>query len=60
MKGNNVDGHGLGLKIIAEDAETREKCSFLKSIKCDYAQIYFFSKPLLVNYLNKKIGSSVN
>jgi EAL domain-containing protein (putative c-di-GMP-specific phosphodiesterase class I) len=60
MKGNNVDGHGLGLTVIAEDVETREKCSFLKSIKCDCAQSCFFSKPLLVNYLNKKIGSSVN
>jgi diguanylate cyclase (GGDEF)-like protein len=39
-------GKGLGLDILAEGVETAEQLSFLRSIDCDTAQGYFFSKPL--------------
>lgn len=38
--------HGLGLVVIAEGIETRAQWDFLKSENCDFAQGYFFSKPL--------------
>ncbi|TKB76058.1 MAG: GGDEF domain-containing response regulator [Nitrospira sp.] len=36
----------LGAKVIAEGAETSEQVALLKAWKCQYAQGYFFSKPL--------------
>jgi diguanylate cyclase (GGDEF)-like protein len=39
-------GHGLELKVIAEGVETSEQLKFLRSVKCDGMQGYFFSKPL--------------
>ena len=41
-----VMGHKLGLKIIAEGVETLEQRDWLHSAGCDYAQGYFFSKPV--------------
>ena len=36
----------LGLKIIAEGPETEEHIAFLKEEKCDFAQGYYYSKPI--------------
>jgi diguanylate cyclase (GGDEF)-like protein/PAS domain S-box-containing protein len=41
-----VMGHKLGMKIIAEGVETREQRDLLLAAKCDYAQGYFFSRPI--------------
>ncbi|NQZ89974.1 MAG: EAL domain-containing protein [Colwellia sp.] len=38
--------HGLGLVVVAEGIETQAQWDFLKSENCDFAQGYFFSKPL--------------
>jgi len=38
--------HGLGLKVVAEGVETEEQLNFLKAQQCNYAQGYFFSKPI--------------
>ncbi len=39
-------GHGLNLKVVAEGVETAEQLEFLRAIKCDGIQGYFFSRPI--------------
>ena len=38
--------HHLGIKVIAEGAETEAQVKFLRENDCDYIQGYYFSKPL--------------
>lgn len=38
--------HHLGMDVIAEGVETKEQLDYLRSIGCESAQGYFFSKPL--------------
>lgn len=38
--------HNLGLKVIAEGAETEEQVNFLAENNCDEVQGYYYSKPL--------------
>lgn len=38
--------HGLGIKVVAEGVGTDAQRLMLKDMACDYAQGYFFSKPL--------------
>ena len=39
-------GQKMGLKVIAEGVETEEQMKLLQSMKCDFMQGYYFSKPL--------------
>jgi len=39
-------GHALNLQVVAEGVETAEQWRFLQNSTCDYAQGYYFSKPL--------------
>lgn len=41
-----VMAHKLGIRVIAEGVETREQCDLLIASGCDYAQGYFFSRPV--------------
>ncbi|MET0027395.1 MAG: PAS domain S-box protein [Candidatus Thiodiazotropha sp.] len=50
--------HGLKLQVVAEGVETREQFDYLRAHGCDYAQGFYFSKPLpasdLTRLLNKR------
>jgi len=37
--------HNLGLKVVAEGAETQEHVNLLKELNCEMVQGYFFSRP---------------
>jgi predicted signal transduction protein with EAL and GGDEF domain len=39
-------GNNLGMEVVAEGVESIEQVSLLKSLRCESAQGYFFSKPL--------------
>ncbi|MFW5913699.1 MAG: EAL domain-containing protein, partial [Bacillota bacterium] len=41
--------HKMGLKVIAEGVEDTAILDELKSLKCDYVQGYYYSKPLQAN-----------
>ncbi|OEH92395.1 PAS domain S-box protein [Bacillus solimangrovi] len=38
--------HELNLKVVAEGVETEEQLRFLQELECEFAQGFFFSKPL--------------
>ncbi|MGF7186362.1 diguanylate cyclase (GGDEF)-like protein [Desulfitispora alkaliphila] len=45
--------NSLNLQVVAEGIETKEQCKWFKDTGCNYAQGYFFSKPLKVNEVEK-------
>ncbi len=45
----------LGMTVVAEGVETRDQVAFLKSINCDIAQGYFYSKPVDMEEFEKMI-----
>jgi diguanylate cyclase (GGDEF)-like protein/PAS domain S-box-containing protein len=52
-------GHILGHKVTAEGIEQKDQFSMLKSLGCDSAQGYLFSKPVCANQVSKLFGTSL-
>lgn len=52
--------HNLRLSVVAEGIETQEELNFLRLLRCDEGQGYFFSKPqpaeVLTQFLSKTSG----
>jgi EAL domain-containing protein (putative c-di-GMP-specific phosphodiesterase class I) len=48
----------LGLDVVAEGVETAAQVNDLKSLDCEFAQGYFFSKPVDSDTIKKLLGSS--
>lgn len=48
-------GHSLSLTVLAEGIETKTQLDLVREFSCDYAQGYYFSKPLpaeeLIDYM---------
>lgn len=38
--------HNMGLKVVAEGVETKEQIEYLHKNNCDFAQGYYFSRPI--------------
>jgi len=45
--------HNLGLKTIAEGVETEDQCKFLRILRCDMLQGYYFCKPIPASEVEK-------
>ena len=48
-----VMAHKLGLQVIAEGVETAQQRDLLRAAGCDFAQGYFFSRPVTAETLEK-------
>lgn len=52
--------HNLRLKVIAEGVETEEQLRFMRLLRCDEIQGYFFSKPLPANEFSNLLTQGGN
>jgi len=48
---------GLNFKVLAEGIETLEQMAVLNEMGCDYAQGYWFSRPLTVQQVDEMLAS---
>lgn len=51
--------HGLNLEVVAEGVETQEQLAYLKEIGCNYAQGYYFSRPIPFNEMEKYLNNRI-
>lgn len=50
-------GHSLGMKVIAEGVETVEQLDYLRTMKCNEMQGYFFSRPVPADEMTRLLQS---
>ncbi len=58
IKAINTMAHTIGMRTIAEGVETQTQFKFLADLRCDYAQGYYFSRPLQVDAIQKLLLQS--
>lgn len=49
----------LGFKTIIEGVETKEQVDFIRKIKCDVIQGYYYSKPLMIDEFEKFLNDNI-
>jgi diguanylate cyclase (GGDEF)-like protein/PAS domain S-box-containing protein len=52
-------GRSLKLRVVAEGVETQEQLAFLQAHKCDEAQGYYFSRPVLPEQFAKLLKTGI-
>ena len=52
-------GRNLKFRVIAEGVETQEQLAFLQAHKCDEAQGYYFSRPVLPEQFAKLLKTGI-
>jgi diguanylate cyclase (GGDEF)-like protein len=52
-------GHALGMGVVAEGVESQDHVDWLKSLRCEYAQGYYFSKPLPADRITAAIEAEL-
>jgi diguanylate cyclase (GGDEF)-like protein/PAS domain S-box-containing protein len=51
--------HALGLEVVAEGVETATQLDVLRSLRCDFAQGFLFSRPMPATEVVAAFGSAV-
>lgn len=49
--------HSMGLTLVAEGVETQEQLDYLRSLRCDLIQGYFYSRPLPAEQIPEMIDN---
>lgn len=52
-------GRNLRLQVVAEGVETEAQCRFLRDLKCDVGQGFYFSKPLPAEKFSILLGTGI-
>ncbi|GGC05227.1 hypothetical protein GCM10011352_34250 [Marinobacterium zhoushanense] len=53
-----VMAHAMGLKVVAEGAETEQQVDFLREQGCDLIQGYYYARPLPLSALDRDLANS--
>jgi EAL domain-containing protein (putative c-di-GMP-specific phosphodiesterase class I) len=48
----------INLQVVAEGVENKEQADFLCKLGCNYAQGYYYAKPMPVNEFTKLLNDS--
>jgi diguanylate cyclase (GGDEF)-like protein/PAS domain S-box-containing protein len=52
--------HDLGMDVVAEGVETAAQLSYLRSLDCEYAQGYYFSRPLSADSVAEMLAADAD